>query len=60
MGLLIDAMTIVMSLYVAEAIEAYKRNSRPIEKSNEEKKDEEIRVKPPFPPGCGEHVNILI
>jgi hypothetical protein len=47
------------SWYVANAIIAYKKNSRPFEKSNEEKKDEEIRIKPMSESGCGTLVDIL-
>lgn len=39
------------------AINIYKQNSQSIEKSDEEKKDEEIRIKPTH---CGQHVDLLV
>jgi len=44
---------------VARIIEAYKKNMKPIEKSSEEIKYEQIKIKP-LPESCGCNVNILI
>jgi hypothetical protein len=44
--------------YIQQAIEAYKKCSRLIEKSSEEKKDEEIKIKPVLQTGCGGKIDI--
>jgi hypothetical protein len=50
----------VSILEMQRVCEAYRKNCRPIEKSAEEKHDEEIKIKPGLPPECGNHVDLYV
>jgi len=45
--------------YITEAIKAYEKAIKPIEKSAEEIKYEQIAIKS-MPETCGTHINLLI
>jgi hypothetical protein len=38
--------------------ELYAKNAKPVEKTEEEIKDEAIKVKPALPTGCGRYVDL--
>jgi len=45
---------------INDVLNIYKRNMKPREKTVEEKKDEEIEVKPPLPSYCGNNLDMYV
>jgi hypothetical protein len=45
---------------LARAVAAYQNVMKMRQKSEEELKDESIKVKPPLPSGCGNHVDLYV
>jgi len=54
-----EAISALGAYHLSYAVQQYKKNSEPV-KTEEEIKDEEIKIKPPLPIGCGNKVDLLI